>query len=129
MKYCLLCNPDDNGTRGEQGTNAVAKYYLPQGPNQISSGWIPVCLSCADSVKQYYTICNFDGTDYIFQDGEEEIDINSGPYKHDWGKTNLVTQEDSKGRFFDLMECSKCGGQTKRYGLGQDLSNKGCSEV
>jgi len=50
LKYCLLCNPDGNGTSGEDGTEAIGKYYLPK------DGWIPVCEGCARTVDKYYDV-------------------------------------------------------------------------
>jgi len=35
MQYCL-CNPDGNGTSGEDGTEAIGKYYVEDIPRDTA---------------------------------------------------------------------------------------------
>lgn len=47
---------------------------------------------------------------------EETADVEPVKLEHDWHKTNLVTVE-SRGQYFDRMECTRCGITGKRYGF------------
>jgi hypothetical protein len=50
---------------------------------------------------------------------KQRIEIDTFP--HDFQKKNLVTISDRTGHY-DLLKCSKCGIEGKRFGLGQMLT-------
>jgi hypothetical protein len=118
MKYCLLCNVCGNGSSGD--VVAIAKYYIPKsfrlddGSKPGTTGWIPVCRYCADSVKRWNP--QFELI-YFNTDDESLAEI----YYHKLGgsKINLVSNEDGTDTFI----CEKCGkkvnvrmGQRSVYG-------------
>lgn len=106
MKYCLLCNPDGNGIDGEEGTEAVAKYYLKKRSGQAYSGWIPVCKFCASNIKNVgFEIIYFDKKNKI----EETYNCNCI-----FRKKNLVTSND--GDLRDIWKCEKCGREVRSVG-------------
>lgn len=59
---------------------------------------------------------------------EKTKKLHAGKYKHKWDK-RLSGQTDSPdGRIYDLMDCQKCGAETKRYGItGETYPEFGCS--
>lgn len=108
MKYCLICNNwEGNGSVGSEGTEAVAKYYLPKSARGVFSGWIPICKICAKNIISggYFEIV------YLKEHSQEE---ELGNFRHKFVKKSLINEEDNKG-IFDYMECVKCGKMIKRY--------------
>jgi hypothetical protein len=127
MKFCMLCNPWGNGTRGDEGTEAVAKYYLPPHLSQNGSGWIPVCAGCTHVVREFEIVPLDHAKDHPCwakqrEDAERETAMRSGPYDHDWRKDNLVTQPDGG----DFWKCEKCGLRVKFF-MGQGRPDRGCT--
>ena len=117
MKYCLLCNPEDNGFKGKKGTRAIGKYHLESSPDQAFSGYIPICEHCCLATAKYFTIIPLKG-----KEDHQYFKLHSGIYEHSWDKVNLVTQNN----FYDTWKCMKCGVETKTKIGGPD--NKGCRE-
>ena len=109
MKFCIVCNPDGNGSTGEPGTEAVGKYYNERTEkSQCHTGWLPVCKQCAEDFEHVRSIKYFDGTQsWKLTDNKDPL-INAGGYLHDWHKENLITLE-VDGRLVDKCVCSKCG--------------------
>lgn len=124
MKFCLICNPFDNGMDGDEGTEAVARYYLPKkgepgySREQGNRGWVPCCKRCAELMVSQFEVQYFSG--YSSQD--DIIDIYEGPFEHDWHKVNLMTREDGT----DLWRCNKCGGEFIRRSVFDSYPSKGC---
>ncbi|MCK4544879.1 hypothetical protein KAU43_05020 [candidate division WOR-3 bacterium] len=129
MKYCLLCNPDGNGIKGDTGTEAIGKYFLEKEPNQCTNGWIPVCEYCISTVPFYVSPLpkakNHPYWVKIKENEELEKKLSGGSFKHDWDKVNLITKRDSSG-LYDLRKCTKCGLEIKWRGLGCPADN-GCT--
>ena len=126
-KFCMICNPDGNGTRGIAGTEAVGRYYNQKiGRRQFQTGWIAVCEDCAEIIPSDFAVEYFDG-----RKSKEQQKMNSdpricaGPYNHDWSKDNLVTME-VEGKLVDHCICSKCGAEG--YWFGAPFApNPGCT--
>lgn len=119
MKYCLLCNPHGNGTSGEEGTEAIGKYYVENipGTDQHTTGWHGVCGPCARSVmRQGHEVTPLDGYEDhpVFADEEDE-DVHHECEDPSWTKVSLVTEDAG----FDWVECDECGIYAKRWGLGR----------
>ena len=125
-KFCMICNPDGNGSTGDVGTEAVGRYYLSRtNKDQFQSGWISVCKDCAIQTEQYYRIEYFDGNKTSRLTDNKDPRILSGPYQHNWQKENLVTIE-VDGKLVDHLICSKCGAEC--YYFMKDLApHEGCS--
>lgn len=121
MRYCMICNPDGNGTRGEPGTEAIGKYCLGRGPSQAASGWIPVCENCAETVKPYHKVTFFDARNR--ESGTKNRQETCQTCQHDWYKANLVTLEDDEG-LYDQWRCEKCGLEKKRRGLTWEIEER-----
>jgi hypothetical protein len=109
MKYCIVCNPNGNGSTGHPGIEAVGKYYNQRtSKDQYHTGWLPVCKQCAEEFSPYHRIEYFNGTKTVRLTDNKDPKINAGPYVHDWQKENLVTLE-VDGKLVDKLVCSKCG--------------------
>lgn len=111
-KFCMICNPEGNGTTGIEGSEAVGKYYLQRDcKDQFQTGWISVCEYCAASFEKYHRIEYFDGRIKTARltDNKDPI-LHNGQYEHDWHKQNLITME-VDGRMVDHLICSKCGAE------------------
>jgi len=125
MKFCIICNPFDNGMDGDEGTEAVAKYYLPYpgeegySEEQLNHGWIPCCRECVNLCSTNYVVEYLSGKKAIL---EPIIDIYSGPFGHDWHKVNLMTREDGT----DLWKCAKCDGEFIKKTLYDTYPTSGC---
>ena len=67
MKFCLICNTLDNGMDGDEGTEAVARYYLPKkgdpdySRKQGNTGWVPCCGDCAKLMTNKFEVQYFPG--------------------------------------------------------------------
>lgn len=117
MDYCLRCNPEWNGKYGDEGTEAIAKYKVPniRGEDQWSTGWHGVCESCAHVVdRQGYTLHPLPGYE------DHELFAEEEPIQHDcedpsWTKVSMVTEAGG----FDWVECDDCGIYAKRHGMNQ----------
>lgn len=120
MQYCLLCNPFGNGTSGEEGTEAIGKYYVEnqRGVDQHTTGWHGVCPSCArDMMNTGRNVIPLDGHEDhpVFADqGDEEESVEHECEDPSWTKVSLVTEDEG----FDWVECDECGIYAKRWGLG-----------
>lgn len=124
MKFCLVCNPFENGMSGDEGTEAVAKYYLPKkrepgySRRQANTGWIPCCRCCAELMGSQFEV------QYFKTSSRDDItDIYEGPFEHEWHKVNLMTREDGT----DLWKCDKCGGEFIRRSVFDSYPIKGCN--
>jgi hypothetical protein len=107
----MICNPEGNGTTGNEGTEAVGRYYLQrQMKDQFNTGWIAVCEDCAESIEQYFRIERFNGKKTVRLTDNKDPRLFAGPYVHDWSKQNLVTTE-VDGKAVDHLICSKCGAE------------------
>ncbi len=126
MKYCIICNPEGNGSHGIEGTEAVGKYFNEKtNNNQLQTGWLPVCARCAKDFVDIFPIIFFDGTKTKVKKMNDDPRINSGSYEHDWSKDNLVTME-IDGMLVDHCVCSKCGAEGHWFGA-PFAPKKGCS--
>jgi len=125
-KFCMICNPEGNGTTGEEGTEAVGRYYLQRtSKNQFNSGWIAVCQDCAESVEKYFRIEYFSGKHTVRLTDNKDPRIHAGLYEHDWSKQNLVTIE-IDGKMVDHLICQKCGAECY-YFMKALAPEDGCS--
>ena len=107
----MICNPGGNGSNGEEGTEAIGRYFLKkESRHQYNSGWISVCKDCAESTERYFRIEYFSGAKTIRLTDNKDPKISAGPYVHDWGKQNLITLE-VDGKLVDHLVCSKCGAE------------------
>lgn len=118
MDYCLDCNPHLNGKHGRDGTEAIAKYKVPdiKGEDQFITGWQGLCEQCARSLKAGgYDVVPLSGHEdhEMFQDTEDTPEHECEDPS--WTKTSLVTEDGG----FDWVECDDCGIQAKRHGLGE----------
>jgi len=105
FKYCLLCNPDENGLTGEEGSEAKGKYYLKKGKNQAFSGWIPICdFCCGMAERQGYEVVYFD-------DQEKKKTETCGNCAFE--KKNLVTFGND---IRDIWKCKHCGREVRSLG-------------
>jgi hypothetical protein len=110
-KFCMICNPFGNGVKGNEGTEAVGRYYLPrESKNQYQTGWISVCEYCAQNFEKYHRIEYFSGKKTSLLTDNKDPKLHNGPYEHNWNKENLVTME-VDGRMVDHIICSKCGAE------------------
>ena len=119
MKFCILCNEWGNGSEGEPGTEAVAKYYLDpkdKGKDQINTGWVAICNECVSWVSVHREIVYLKGHSRS-PEQEYKYTMDSGKYYHNLTKESLVTQI-GNSEIFDWMKCVKCGYKIKRHGLG-----------
>lgn len=113
MDYCLDCNPYWNGSYGEEGTEAIARFYVEDEPdlNQWLTGWMGLCEIHAEAYSQRDNhIEPLEGHEdnALFKDGE----IDTGDCaEHDWQKHSMVTESGG----FDWMKCEECGVWGKRY--------------
>jgi hypothetical protein len=125
-KYCMICNPNGNGTTGEEGTEAVGRYLLlRESKDQYQTGWIAVCADCAETTEKYFRIEYFSGKKTERLTDNKDPRLLAGPYEHDWQKQNLVTIE-VDGKLVDHLICSKCGAEC--YSFMKDLApHEGCS--
>lgn len=120
--YCLRCNPHLNGSHGKDGTEAVAKHYIPDvtESEQFITGWEGLCRDCAEKMKENSNVDlkplpgNEDlplfKNETIQESSEEIVHECSDP---EWEKLSLVTEPGG----FDWMECKKCGIQGKKHTL------------
>lgn len=126
-KFCMICNPYGNGSKGTPGTEAIGRYYLKrETPNQFQTGWIAVCEDCAIRTEKYYEIEYFDGRKQSRLTDNNDTRIHSGRYEHDWQKENLVTIE-VDGKMVDRLICSKCGAEYYRSSMKDKFPRYGCS--
>ena len=115
--YCLQCNPYLNGSHGKDGTEAVAKHYIPEydDTEQILTGWEGLCYECASQIthNSYVDLEPLPGHEDldIFGDDNEEESATHECQDPTWTKLSLVTEEG----MFDWVECDECGIQAKRY--------------
>jgi hypothetical protein len=108
-KFCMICNPEGNGSTGMEGTEAIGRYYLQRASkNQFNSGWIAVCSGCAEATEKYFRIEYFNGAKTVRLTDNKDPRLFAGPYEHHWEKQNLVTME-IEGKAVDHLICSKCG--------------------
>jgi hypothetical protein len=119
MQYCLLCNPLGNGTEGEDGTEAIGKYYVEDipGEDQHTTGWHGVCADCAEIVAPTNDVQPLPGHEDhpFFADGGD----GNGDVTHDcddptWTKHSLVTEDAG----FDWVQC-ECSIWAKRWGVNR----------
>jgi len=116
MQYCLICNPDGNGTSGEDGTEAIAKYYVEniQDKDQITTGWHALCEGCTEYLQGTVDITPLDGHENhpLFSD---DADVTHECDDPTWTKESLVTEDGG----FDWVRCDNCNIWAKRYGMNQ----------
>jgi len=125
-KFCLICNPEGNGSNGCEGTEAVGVYYLERTErNQFNSGWIAVCTDCADMIEKYFRVDYFSGETTKRLTDNKDPKILAGPYEHNWDKLNLITIE-IEGKAVDHLKCSKCGAEYYHRFM-QEVPREGCS--
>jgi hypothetical protein len=127
-KFCMICNPFGNGSRGMPGTEAVGVYYLPKGKNQMIYGNISVCENCANSTSPYFKVTYFDGAERkppISLLSNSDPKIKSGIYHHKWDKMSLVGIE-IDGNIVDHYKCLKCGAEGY-WRLADFTPDCGCS--
>ena len=125
-KFCMICNPEGNGTTGIEGSGAVGRYYLQRdSKDQFQTGWISVCEYCAQDFKKYHRIEYFNGTKTSRLTDNNDPRIHGGPYEHDWQKENLVTIE-IDGKLVDHLICSKCRAECY-YCMKDFAPHEGCS--
>lgn len=121
LKYCMICNPDWNGMEGQEGTEAIGKYFLYPAPRQSTSGWIPVCVECADILPVHVVpLRSKRNHPYWIAKMEQEREKQQprGKYIHDWDKCELVTQRDKDG-LYNTWECRKCKYRVKYRLMGR----------
>lgn len=116
--YCVLCNPGGYGKVGEDGTEAIAEYYIDPTFNDPPTGWQPICEYCLTTVhwtpEFARTLRPLDGyEDHPFFNEDEPAKHTCKDFR--WEKQSLVTEEGG----FDWVECSECGARAKRRGLGR----------
>lgn len=116
MDYCLVCNPEWNGSYGKEGTEAIAKHKVKNypGEDQFFTGWQGLCEKCARSFKntnkKIQPLPGFEEHG-LFDDSNEWNGV------HDcenptWEKFSLVTEDGG----FDWVQCKECGLWGERWG-------------
>ena len=124
FEYCLRCNPHLNGVDGKDGTEAIAKHYVPDktGVEQYRTGWEGLCRDCVLTIKEndettIKPLPGYEDHDVMSDIMEEDKEVAHECPDPSWRKLSLVTENE----MFDWVECEDCGIQAKRYGYAEDI--------
>lgn len=119
MKYCLECNPLWNGSYGEDGTEAIGRFYVEnrEGVDQFLTGWMGLCEDCVQTfLARGRDVEPLEGhEDNPLFETDEENDVVHECDSPDWSKHSLVTESGG----FDWVQCEHCGIWGKRHGTAK----------
>ena len=125
----MLCCRESKGHRefadldedAFEQVKAIGRYWLNRHRSGFrpgdSWGWVAICADDVEMVQNLgYAPEPLPGYEdhELFRPPEAEKPIpTDGPYKHQWDKMQLVTQDDGTNDW----QCRKCGAKYKQYGL------------
>jgi hypothetical protein len=139
FEVCMLCCPGSKGWKKHadvddlEQVKAIGRYWLGRYREGFRPGspwgWFAVCADDAEMVKrQGYSVEALPGfEEHEFFAPEVVVEIpRDGPYKHNWDKTELVTQDDG----WNNWRCLKCDARYKQHNLHMsDRPDMGCHVV